>query len=192
MGSIFDRNGAFATSSSRWLPDRVLSENPDSEGDGTDEPLKMKDEETLQTIKDLIQTLEDGKEGFHEAAEASKDAEVAQVLQGYSDQRAELSAQLQTIGATYGEAAYEQDSTIAGAVHRGWIDLKAAVTSGSAHSVLAECERGEDHAVAAFRDALEKDLPSNVRTVVEQQAASVQAAHDRVKRLRDLAKAAHV
>jgi uncharacterized protein (TIGR02284 family) len=152
----------------------------------------MKDHETLETIKTLIQTLEDGKAGFHEAAKASNDAEVAQVLEQYSDQRAQLSAQLKTLGAAFDDGAYDEKSTIAGTMHRGWIDLKAAVTSGSAHSVLAECERGEDHAVAAFREALERDLPSNVRMVVEHQAETVKAAHDEVKKLRDLAKAAHV
>lgn len=153
----------------------------------------MKDHETLSTIKALIQTLEDGKDGFHEAAKASNDAKVARVLEQYSAQRAELSAQLKTLGAAFGEDdAYEEKSTLAGAIHRGWIDLKAALTSGSAHSVLAECERGEDHAVAEFRKALEQDLPSNVRMVVEHQAATVKAAHDEVKKLRDLAGAAHV
>ena len=152
----------------------------------------MNDETTFKTIKDLIQTLEDGREGFHEAAESSKDPEVTRVLEEYAGQRAELSAQLKTLCAAFGESAYEQDSSLAGAMHRGWMDLKAAVSSGSAYSVLSECERGEDHAVAAFRDALEKDLPANVRMVLEQQAATVQAAHDNVKRLRDLAKAAHV
>jgi uncharacterized protein (TIGR02284 family) len=153
----------------------------------------MNDKDVFKTIKDVIQTLENGKAGFHEAVAASKDADVAKVLEGYSDQREELSAQLKTLAAAYGEQdAYEEDSTIAGAMHRGWLDLRAAISSGSAHSILAECERGEDHAVAVFRGALEKDLPSNVRIVLEQQAATVKAAHDEVKKLRDFAKAAHV
>jgi uncharacterized protein (TIGR02284 family) len=45
---------------------------------------------------------------------------------------------------------------------RGWMDLKAAITSGDEHTILVECERGEDAAVAAYRDAFEyEELPSN-------------------------------
>ena len=153
--------------------------------------IGMKDDKTLSVIKALIQTLEDGREGFEKAAEASKDAEVARVLGGFSKQRAELSAQLQTLGSTYGESAYDQESSIAGAVHRGWIDLKAAIASDNAHAILAECERGEDHAVEEFRKASEEELPSNVRAVIDRQAVEVKSAHDRIKQLRDLAKAAH-
>ena len=44
--------------------------------------------------------------------------------------------------------------------------------------------------MAEFQAALEKDLPANVRDVVERQAAEIKAAHDKIKQLRDLAKAA--
>jgi uncharacterized protein (TIGR02284 family) len=74
-------------------------------------------------------------------------------------------------------------------VHRGWIELKLALTSGDDHAILAECERGEDHAVEAFKKALEQELPSDVRQEVKSQAARVLKAHDRVKELRDAAHA---
>lgn len=151
----------------------------------------MQAAEVLKILEGLIQTLEDGKTGFRQAAVASKDPELARALTELSEQRAELSAQMQTLGAVYGESAYDQETSVAGALHRGWIDLKAAIASDNAHGILAECERGEDHAVAEFRQAIEHDLPSNVREVVERQAAVVEATHDHVKRLRDLAKAAH-
>ncbi len=52
--------------------------------------------------------------------------------------------------------------------------------------VLAEWERGEDVAVAAYRNALdEPELSGNVAEVLQKQYVEVKAAHDRVRALRD-------
>jgi len=59
------------------------------------------------------------------------------------------------------------------------------VTGRDDHSILEECERGEDVAVDAFRTALEANLPANVLSVVQRQADAVKGVHDRVKALRD-------
>jgi uncharacterized protein (TIGR02284 family) len=73
-------------------------------------------------------------------------------------------------------------------VHRGWIDLKGAISKSNDHAILAEAERGEDVAKSAYKEALESELPANIRTIVTRQAAEVKAAHDEVKALRDATK----
>jgi hypothetical protein len=52
-------------------------------------------------------------------------------------------------------------------------------------AALAECERGEDSAKTAYKDALQEDLPDFVRETVQNQHYSILAAHDRIKALRD-------
>jgi len=48
-------------------------------------------------------------------------------------------------------------------VFRGWINLKAALTSKDEHAILAECERGEDSAVAEYKKAMAATgLPADV------------------------------
>ena len=54
------------------------------------------------------------------------------------------------------------------------------------HAVIAECERGED-AKAAYEAALQKNLPADVRTLVDWQYQGVKANHDRVRNLRNAA-----
>lgn len=45
-------------------------------------------------------------------------------------------------------------------------------------AILAECERGEDSALAHYRAALEdKELPANLRETVEKQRQAIEAAH---------------
>jgi uncharacterized protein (TIGR02284 family) len=61
----------------------------------------------------------------------------------------------------------ERTGSVAAAVHRGWINLKSAVTGKDDAAILTECERGEELAVKSFEDALDKDLPADVRALVD-------------------------
>jgi len=136
-------------------------------------------------LNELIETCRDGQAGFRSAAENVKSADYKSLFAELSAQRQGFITELQGLARSFGQP--ETSGSVAGSLHRGWIDLKAALTSGDEHAVLAECERGEDSAVAEYRSALEHDeLPSNIRRVIEDQAAQVQAAHDRVRDLRDL------
>ena len=57
-----------------------------------------------------------------------------------------------------------------------------------AHAVLSECEKGEDRAVDAYREALRgRDVDPQTREVIQRHYEFVQAAHDRVRQLRDSA-----
>ena len=136
-------------------------------------------------LNSLIETCKDGQYGFQSAAEKVKNADFKTLFNELSMQRQEYVAELQRLVSSVGEEA-EKSGSLAGTLHRGWIDIKAALSSGDEHTILAECERGEDSAVAEYRDALEHDeLPVNVRAVIRQQYMGVQAAHDRVRDLRD-------
>jgi uncharacterized protein (TIGR02284 family) len=73
-------------------------------------------------------------------------------------------------------------------MHRVWINLKSAVTSGDDKAILSECERGEDSAVHEFEDAMNDGLTGQVREIVSHQFAEIKSAHDRVRQLRDAAK----
>jgi uncharacterized protein (TIGR02284 family) len=74
---------------------------------------------------------------------------------------------------------------MSGALHRGWLDIKSAVTGKDDHAILVEAERGEDAAKSAFEEALREALPASSQTLVQQQAAQVRRAHDEVRSLRD-------
>jgi len=80
---------------------------------------------------------------------------------------------------------------VSASLHRGWIDIKSAITGKDDHAILAEAERGEDVAVAAYQKALKESLPAQAQTIVQQQAARVQQAHDTVRNLRDREKVTH-
>ncbi len=146
--------------------------------------------EIVSVLDELIETLKDGHEGFSQAAEKVTDPKLQSLFREYSDERSRFATALQAEARKLGEKEPEPSSSAAGALHRGWINLKSALTGGDEHAILAECERGEDSAVEAFQKALNDDLPPAVQELVSRQYAEIKAAHDRIRDLRDAVKTA--
>jgi uncharacterized protein (TIGR02284 family) len=144
--------------------------------------------EIISVIDELIETLKDGQEGFRQAAEAVSDSKLKSLFRDYSDQRARFVTALQVEASRFGEKEPEDDSSAAGALHRGWINLKSALTGGDEHAILAECERGEDSAVEEYQKAIKNGLPPALQEIVSRQYAEIKAAHDRIRDLRNAVK----
>ena len=144
--------------------------------------------EIISTINSLIETLKDGQEGFKQAADGVEDPNLKSLFREYSQQRSRFAAELQSQARSLGETEPEKSSSAAGAMHRAWINIKSAVTSGDDRAILNECERGEDSAVEEFRKAMEDNLTSPLREIVSRQYDEVKSGHDRIKSLRDTAK----
>jgi uncharacterized protein (TIGR02284 family) len=137
------------------------------------------------TTKDLIQTLEDGKDGFSKGAEKLEGddaASIAATFRQFSAQRASFSDELQQLARAYGDQI-EESGTVAAAAHRGWMTIKDLVAGSDPKGVLDVAEQGEDHAVKEYEKALAADISPELRTVVERQFTEVRAARDQVKAL---------
>ena len=144
--------------------------------------------EIISVLDELIETLKDGQQGFRQAAESVTDPKLKSLFRDYSDQRSRFVTALQTEARKFGEKEPDNDSSAAGALHRGWINLKSTVTGGNEHAILAECERGEDSAVEEFQKAVQDELPPALQEVVLRQYGEIKAAHDRIRDLRDAVK----
>lgn len=149
----------------------------------------MADDKTISTLNNLIETCKDGQEGFKQAAEGVERSDLKSLFYDLGQQRAKFAGELQTLVRELGGDP-EKTSSTAGALHRGWINIKSLVTGKDEAGVLNEAERGEDVAKKAYKDALAENLPANVMTVVQAQANEVMTAHDRVRDLRDATNAA--
>ena len=143
----------------------------------------MKKENTV--LNNLIETLKDGQEGFKQAAEGVSDPKLKSLFRDYSQQRSSFATALQSEARRHGETEPETSSSATGALHRGWINLKSAITGGDEHAILAECERGEDSAVEEYKKALDDALSPAARELVSLQFPEIKAAHDRIRTLRD-------
>lgn len=135
-------------------------------------------------LNDLVETSKDGEKGFRTAAEDTKNAELKSIFMQRADDCAKGAAELQRLVSRMG-AKPEQGGSVAGAMHRGWVDVKSAVTKRDDLAVLEECERGEDVAKAKYRKALEEPLPDDIRMVVQRQCDGAIRNHDQIRDLRD-------
>lgn len=144
----------------------------------------MDNDEVIATLNDLIETSKDGEEGFLACAEDASDPRLKTFFSNRAQRCAAAVIELQDLVRAYGGEP-ESSGGLGGALHRRWIDIKALVTGKDDKAILNECERGEDVAVANYRRALEKNLPEEVRAVVERQYQGVLQNHDEVRSLRD-------
>lgn len=140
--------------------------------------------EFISTLNNLIETCKDGENGFREAAEGVQDSTTRATLVQYQQQRAQFASELQAEVAKLGKAP-ESSGSVSAALHRGWLNLKSAVTGKSDLAILQECERGEDSAVKNYRTALAEDLPADLKSLIQTQYDEVLQAHNRVKAMRD-------
>ena len=144
----------------------------------------MDSDEVISTLNDLIETSKDGEDGFRTCAEDASDPELKSFFMTRAQHCAAAVIELQDMVRAHGGDP-ETSGRLGAAVHRRWIDVKSLITGKDDKAVLKECERGEDFAVASYRRALEKNLPVEVRSLVERQYQGVLQNHDQVRVLRD-------
>jgi uncharacterized protein (TIGR02284 family) len=144
----------------------------------------MDSNKVTSTLNDLIETCRDGQNGFKEAAENVKSPELKTFLNQLATERAQFVSELQLEVRQLGDDPQKSGSAAA-VMHRVWMDIKGTLTGKDDHSILIECERGEDSAVDSYKDALKLDLPANIQKIVERQFQSIKLTHDRVKQMRD-------
>ena len=149
----------------------------------------MDTNKVISTLNDLIETCRDGQNGFKDAAENVKNTDLRTFLNQLSTERAQFVNELQLEVRRLGGDPQKSGSAT-GAMHRVWMDIKGTFTGKDDHAILSECERGEDSAVDAYKDALKLGLPTTILSTVESQFQSVKVAHDRIKQMRDTKAAA--
>lgn len=135
-------------------------------------------------LNDLVETSKDGERGFRKAAEDAHDTQLKALFISRAEDCTQGARELQDVVQKLGGKP-ETGGSMSGALRRGWADVKSAVAGRSDYEILAECEKGEDVAKKHYSDALEEDLPADVRMVIDRQFQGVIQNHDRIRDLRD-------
>ena len=144
----------------------------------------MTNDDIVDTLNDLIETCKDGEYGFGACAEHAKSASLRQTLLARAEGCRLAASELQALVRQCGGRA-EEDGTVAGSLHRGWVAVRETLSGYSDVAILEECERGEDVALDRYRKALRADLPPVAKEVVERQYEGVKRNHASVRMLRD-------
>jgi len=149
----------------------------------------MDENNPISVLEKLIETCKDGQKGYQEAASKIKRSDLKTFFNEQSLERSRFAGELEAELIRLGKPDEKVSGSSVASLHRAWIDTKVALGGGD-KTVLDWLEHGEDIAKDAYQKAVTGDLPENVAQIVRRQAASVQAAHDKVRSLRDMAKAA--
>ncbi|MEO6916408.1 MAG: PA2169 family four-helix-bundle protein [Chitinophagaceae bacterium] len=147
-------------------------------------------ENSTGVVNDLIEINNDRVAGFEKAIADIKDENIdlKKLFQEFTEQSRKNG---QELAALVGSAKdVETGKSVAGTLHRTWIDVKSLFGGSDRASILSEAERGEDAIKKAYKDALSGgELTSEAAAVVSAQAEKIKTAHDTIRNLRDAAKA---
>ena len=149
----------------------------------------MDKDNAISVLEELIQTCKDGQKGYQEAASKVKRSDLKAFFNEQSLERSRFAGELEEELIRLGKPDKKVSGSVVGSLHRAWVDTRVGLGGGD-KTVLDWLEHGEDRAKDAYQKAVTGDLPENIAQIVRRQAASVLAAHDKVKRLRDTAEAA--
>jgi uncharacterized protein (TIGR02284 family) len=141
---------------------------------------------TEDNLRELIEVLRDGHQGFIELEKNLKDPEARKLFREETLVRAGFAAELENELHHFGVKDVKvSDSSTAGKMHRAWGELKSRLGGGD-HALLATAEQGEDDAKHAYEKALaSEDFPLPLKEILLRQQRHILTAHDRVKALRD-------
>lgn len=108
----------------------------------------MANETIARALTDILNLNRTSVKGYQEAAEEVKSPDLKSKLSEFSQQRAHFVSDLEGYARQYGIEAKEENTIeslatdAAAAVHRGWINIKSAITgaddSAVAHHVLVD------------------------------------------------------
>jgi uncharacterized protein (TIGR02284 family) len=149
----------------------------------------MNETNAISVLENLIETCKDGQKGYQDAATHVKRSDLKTYFNEQSLERSRFAGELEAELIRLGKPDKKVSGSVGASLHRAWVDTKAALGAGD-HSILESVEAGEDDAKKSYDKAVTSDLPENLAQIIRRQAASVQAAHDKVKSLRDSTKAA--
>lgn len=148
----------------------------------------MERDALIDTLNDLVENCKDGQHGFRACAERAQ----SDALKSFFARRAQACAvaadELRSVVARLGGAP-DDGGSASGALHRGWVSVRAALSPDDDKAMLDECERGEDLAVARYRRALEDPLPPDVEDLVRRRYEGALRNREGIKALRERAEA---
>lgn len=135
------------------------------------------------TLNTLIETCRDGARGFQLAADHVGSRDLKEFFTNTALQRERFAAELLPYAQRLG-GGQDADGTAAGALHRGWMKVKDAMTNYDEDAVMVEAARGEAAAANTYAAAIMAWLPPDGRPLIETQYQQILATQSEIEALR--------
>jgi len=148
---------------------------------------KTDNTELIKTLNHLIVINNDRIDGYEKAIAECKDKhpDLKAIFNDNIEMSFENKKELEDAVEDAG-GVIETGTTAAGKLHRVWMDIDSAFTGFARHTLLANCELGEDASLKAYHEALTtKNIPYRLKDILEVHELRLKSAHDKIKYLRD-------
>ncbi|GAB3895918.1 ferritin-like domain-containing protein [Spirosoma agri] len=146
----------------------------------------IQNKEIVDDLNDLVKINNDRIHGYEDAIKDNEDTSLNDLFRHMVIQSEQFRSQLaEHIVRIDGKGVADFDSTdLTSKLHRAWIDIKSAVTGKDRSTILSSVEFGENAAVEAYKDAIEKDqIPAYIKEDLQKQLSELTAAYDKIKGL---------
>ena len=144
----------------------------------------MTSDTDISVLNGLIKTTLDSMKGYEDAAKDAENTQYATMFAEFARDRSQVASSLQAQVQSLGGDP-QLDSSLLGAAHRSFMDLKQAITGKEDKAIILEVERGEDHIKDKYETAMQTaDLSPATKAVIAEAYTSVRAGHDRVSALK--------
>jgi len=132
----------------------------------------------IDRLNDLIAADRGVAEVYETAVSHLEDETNRTLLQDYAAQYRQYATELsEQIVERDGEPAEGPEG--GSLVQRAWVSLKASVTAGEG-PVIEEAAESAEHVLEEYMDAMEADLPDDVRDVVRRHLSAARLTHEKL------------
>ena len=142
--------------------------------------------DTVNVLQSILEKNYDAEKGYTKAMQDAKTPALKGFLQQQAAQRSRFATAIDYQLRQLNETPKESGS-VAGTLHRAWIDIKSSVTGNDDEAVLEEVIRGEKASVDEYQDVLKNNaLAPSIAQELQSQLGDIQATLNKVKRLEDI------
>ena len=108
----------------------------------------------ISDLKELLELVNDGKEGYHNAAEATDSPELKALFAKLSGERIVYAAELKEHIEVHGGTAENENGGILGGLHRTWLSIKGLISGNDNSSLIETIITGEKTVIAKYDELI--------------------------------------
>ncbi|MBW2962016.1 ferritin-like domain-containing protein [Mesonia aestuariivivens] len=142
--------------------------------------------ELVNHLQSLLEKNYDAEKGFKKALQDTNNSNLKEYLKYQAVKRNRFATEIDKHIHELNEQPIEKGS-IAGDMHRTWIDIKTAFTNNDAEAVLEECIRGDKNSLEEYEEKLKDyNFPAEIKSTLITQVDEIKMTLNNIKIMEDL------
>ncbi len=137
--------------------------------------MEHNNDHLIQKLNHLINTAEDGSEGYKNAAKDIEEEAIKNSFLLFSKDRSVYASQLRKIVFQINGAPEDKTGGALGTLHRTWMDLQSFVSGKETDAVINACITGEEAAIKEYKIVLDDaKIPENYKVIISEQLHGIE------------------